>query len=101
MAAEEDGEAKDRNEKQRRRGGGRRPILATLADDERDEGRHRLRVTAGEQNREGIFVPGEVQAKDRGCRDTGLRLRKHHLDNGLSARDVVAHMGIFILTWIF
>src|ERR1700736_6777276 len=59
MAAQQNGEAQDRDEEQRGGGGDRRPVLAALADDEGDEGRHGLRVTAGEQDRKGIFVPGK------------------------------------------
>ena len=97
MAAQQDGEAQDRNEEQRGRGRDRGPVLAALADDEGDEGRHRLRVAAGEQNREGIFVPGEDQAEDRSCGDAGRRLRKHDLEEGLKARVAIDHRRLFVL----
>src|ERR1700676_1303810 len=48
MAAQQDGETQDRDEEQRRGGGDRGPVLATLADNEGNEGRHGLRFAAGE-----------------------------------------------------
>src|ERR1700681_2954942 len=80
MSAQQYGEAQDRDKKQRRGGGDRGAGLTALADDEGNEGRHGLRLAARKQNREGIFVPGEDQAEDRGGRDAGGGLRKHHLE---------------------
>ena len=84
-----DGEDHDRRQKERRRRGDRRPVLAALADDERDEGRHRLRVAARQQESERIFVPGEDEAEDRRRRDAGDGLRQHRLAEGLQPRVAV------------
>ena len=43
MLAQQDGEDQDRDQEQRRAGRDRRPVLAALADDDRDEGRRGLR----------------------------------------------------------
>ena len=48
MLAQQHGEHDDRDDEQRGRGGNRRPILPALADDEGDEGRHGLRLAAGQ-----------------------------------------------------
>ena len=78
-------------------GGDRGPVLAALADDDRDEGRRGLRLAAGEQHRERVFVPGEDQAEDRGGDDAGGGLRQHHLAEGLQAGVAVDHRRVLVL----
>ena len=87
----------DRHQEQRRAGGHRGPVLPALADDDRNEGRRRLRVAGGQKHREGVFVPGEDQAEDRGRRDSRRRLRQHHLHEGLKARIAVDHRRFLVL----
>ena len=97
MLAQQHREYDDRYQKQRRAGGDRGPVLPALADDDRNEGRRRLRIAGGQEHREGVFVPGEDQAEDRGCRDTRRCLRQHHLHEGLKAGIAVDHGRFLVL----
>src|SRR3984885_4840420 len=76
MLAQQNGEQDDRDDEESGGGRDRRPILAAFADDEGNERRHGLRVAAGEENGEGVFVPRENQTEDRGRGDPGHRLRQ-------------------------
>ena len=53
-------------------------------------------VAGGQQRGEGIFVPGEDQAEDRGRGDAGRGLRQHHLAERLQPRVAVDHRGFLV-----
>src|ERR1700723_2449448 len=63
MPAQQDGEAQDRDEKQRGGVSDRGPVLAALADDERNEGRHGLRVAAGKQTAKAYSFQAKIRQK--------------------------------------
>mmetsp|Transcript_127 Transcript_127/g.403 ORF Transcript_127/g.403 Transcript_127/m.403 type:complete len:208 (+) Transcript_127:797-1420(+) len=72
------------------------PVEAAHADDGRDEGRCGLCRAGGQQDREGVFVPGKDQAEDRGGGDAGGRLRQDHFVEGLKPCVAVDQCRLFV-----
>ena len=96
MPPEQHGEHQDRHQEQGRAGTDGGPVHAALADDRRNEWGRRLGAARGQEHREGIFVPGEDQAENRGGRNARRRLRQHHLPEGLEPRIAVDHRRFLI-----
>ena len=54
-------------------------------------------VARGQEHGEGVLVPGEDQAEDRGRGDAGRRLRQHHLPERLEAGVAVDQRRLLVL----
>ena len=96
MFAQKDGEDHDRQQEQCGACGDGGPVFATRADDGGDEGRGGLGGAAREEDREGVFVPCEDQAENRGGGDAGGGLGKDDFVEGLEA-GVAVDQGCFFV----